>query len=90
MAIDKIRDAQFVLIFEGECPIAEVCNGWDALLQRISTEYTVDPTEHAELVERLQDEDGWTYDTCRSECLPWSYSEDTGEIGRMMIYRIGK
>lgn len=88
MVSNLIRDARFVLVFVGECPFAGVFEGWDALLAAIHIEYTVDDDEHAELIERLEDADAWSVDTCREKRLPFYYCEDTGEIGSMSIYRI--
>lgn len=88
MVSDLIRDARFVLVFVGECPFVGVFDGWDALLAEIHTQYTVDDEEHAELIERLEDADAWSIDTCRERHLPFTYCEDTGEIGSMSIYRI--
>lgn len=84
MVSEQVRDSRFVLVFAGECPFVGVFNGWDALMAEIRTQYTPDDDEHAELVERLEDEDGWTCDGR----APFCYCENTGEIGSMSIYRI--
>lgn len=88
MISEQIKDARFLLAFRGEAPYAKVIEGWDALLSAIQTEYTVDDAEHAELIERLEDGDSWTYDDSRAGSLPFHYREDTGEIGCMEIYRV--
>ena len=85
---EQIKDSRFLLAFRGEAPYAAIVEGWDALLAAIQTEYTVDAEEHTELIERLEDADGWSFDDSRAGWLPWHYREDTGEIGCMEIYRI--
>lgn len=88
MISELIQNSRFVLVFTGECPYVAVFDGWNALLAEIHFQYTVDDDEHAELIGRLEDADAWTIDTCHEKRLPYCYSEDTGEIGIMTIYRL--
>lgn len=87
MISEQLKDSTFVLTFSGEATMAVVIHGWDALIETIHREYTVNDDEHAELLVRLEDEDEWIHDNC-TDFLPWHYSEATGEIGYMSIYRV--
>lgn len=79
------ENADFMLVFTGECKMAAVIHGWAALLETIKHEYTNDDEARAEVIRAMSDADAWVDDDWG---VPWNYSEPTGEIGYMDITRI--